>query len=137
MRWPQTTARKTGGWPDVRLGSRGYWGHLFIGLGLQKEGSENLNVRAAMLHVFGDVGASVAVVVSGLIILLTGWYPADPLLSLVIAVLIARGAWKILHETVDILMEATPKNLNVAQLVRVCQACWMRMTCISGRLPGE
>lgn len=91
--------------------------NLFIGLGLQKEGGENLNVRAAMLHVFGDVGASVAVIVSGVIILLTGWYPADPLLSLVIAVLIARGAWKVLHETVDILMEATPKDLNVAQLV--------------------
>ncbi len=92
--------------------------NLYIGLGLQKEGSENLNVRAAMLHVFGDVGASVAVIVSGLIILLTGWYPADPLLSLVIAVLIARGAWKVLRETIDILMEATPKDLNVAQLVR-------------------
>lgn len=92
--------------------------NLYIGLGLQKEGSENLNVRAAMLHVFGDVGASVAVIVSGVIILLTGWYPADPLLSLVIAVLIARGAWKLLHETVDILMEATPKDLNMAQLVR-------------------
>jgi cobalt-zinc-cadmium efflux system protein len=92
--------------------------NLYIGLGLQKEGSENLNVRAAMLHVFGDVGASVAVIASGVIILLTGWYPADPILSLVIAVLIARGAWKVLHETVDILMEATPKDLNVAQLVR-------------------
>lgn len=92
--------------------------NLFIGLGLQKEGSENLNVRAAMLHVFGDVGASVGVIVGGLIILLTGWYPADPLISLFIAVLIARGAWKVIHETVDILMEATPKDLNVAQLVR-------------------
>src|SRR5215471_3579416 len=92
--------------------------NLYIGLGLQQEGGENLNVRAAMLHVFGDVGASVGVVVGGVIILLTGWYPADPLISLLIAVLIARGAWKVLHETVDILMEATPKDLNVAQLVR-------------------
>jgi cobalt-zinc-cadmium efflux system protein len=92
--------------------------NLYIGLGLQKEGGDNLNVRAAVLHVFGDVGASVAVIVSGVIILVTGWYPADPILSLFIAVLIARGAWKVLRETVDILMEATPKDLNVAQLVR-------------------
>lgn len=92
--------------------------NLYIGFGLQKEGDENLNVRAAVLHVFGDVGASVAVVVSGVIILLTGWYPADPLLSLFIAALIARGAWKVLRETLDILMEATPKDLNVAQMVR-------------------
>jgi len=92
--------------------------NLYIGFGLQKEGGENLNVRAAMLHVFGDVGASVGVIVGGVIILLTGWYPADPLISLFIAVLIAWSAWKVLCETVDILMEATPKDLNVAQLVR-------------------
>jgi cobalt-zinc-cadmium efflux system protein len=92
--------------------------NLFIGLGLRGEGSENLNVRAAMLHVFGDVGASVAVIAGGVVILLTGWYPADPLISLFIAALIAKGAWGILRESADILMEATPRNVNVAQLVR-------------------
>jgi cobalt-zinc-cadmium efflux system protein len=92
--------------------------NLYIGLGLREEGGDNLNVRAAMLHVFGDVGASAAVIVGGLVILLTGWYPADALISLCIAVLIARGAWGILHDTVDILMEATPRDLDVAQLVR-------------------
>jgi cobalt-zinc-cadmium efflux system protein len=92
--------------------------NLGIGLSLRAEGGSNLNVRAAMLHVFGDVGASVVVVVAGLIIVLTRWYPADPILSLAIAALIARGAWDILRETVDILMEATPAGVNVAQLVR-------------------
>lgn len=92
--------------------------NLYIGLGLRREGSENLNTRAARLHVFGDVGASVAVIGGGLIILVTGWYPADPLISLFIAALIAWGAWRVLRATVDILMEATPKGLNVAQLVR-------------------
>jgi cobalt-zinc-cadmium efflux system protein len=92
--------------------------NLYIGFGFKQEGSENLNVRAAMLHVFGDVGASVGVIIGGLIILLTAWYPADPLISLGIAVLIAWGAWRILKDTIDILMESTPKGLNVAQLVR-------------------
>ncbi|MGI8913357.1 MAG: cation diffusion facilitator family transporter [Chloroflexota bacterium] len=92
--------------------------NLYIGIGLRKESSANLNVRAAMLHVFGDVGASAGVILAGIVILLTGWYPADPMLSLAIAALIAWGAWGILRETVDILMEATPKDLNVAQLVR-------------------
>jgi cobalt-zinc-cadmium efflux system protein len=92
--------------------------NLYIGLGLRQESDANLNVRAAMLHVFGDVAASAGVLVAGAVILLTGWYPVDPLLSLAIAALIAWGAWGILHETVDILMEATPKDLNVAQLVR-------------------
>jgi cobalt-zinc-cadmium efflux system protein len=92
--------------------------NLFIGLGLRAEGGENLNVRAAMLHVFGDVAASAAVIVGGAVILLTGWYPADPLISLLIAVLIAWGAWRILRASVDILMEATPPGLDIAQLVR-------------------
>jgi cobalt-zinc-cadmium efflux system protein len=92
--------------------------NLYIGFGLHKEGGANVNVRAAMLHVFGDVGASAAVIVGGLIILFTGWYPADPLISLAIAVLIAWGAWGILRETIDILMEATPRAVNIAQLAR-------------------
>jgi len=92
--------------------------NVYITFGLRQESGDNVNVRAAILHAMGDIGASVGVIVGGLIILLTRWYPADPLISLFIAVLIATGAWSILRETVDILMEATPKQLNVAQLVR-------------------
>jgi cobalt-zinc-cadmium efflux system protein len=92
--------------------------NLYLGLRLQRKDRENLNVRAAVLHLFGDVGASVAVITGGVVILLTGWYAVDPIISLVIAALIATGAWSILRETTDILMEATPKGLNVAQLVR-------------------
>ena len=91
--------------------------NLFIGFGLRKERG-NLNVRAAALHVFGDVGASVAVIVAGVVILLTGWYPADPILSVGIAGLIAVGAWRILRETTDILLEAVPKDINLSELVR-------------------
>ncbi|HET8840945.1 MAG TPA: cation diffusion facilitator family transporter [Ktedonobacteraceae bacterium] len=91
--------------------------NLYIGLGLQKE-KENINVRAAALHVFGDIGASAAVIVAGVVIMLTGWNPADPLLSLGIAILIAFGAWRILHETTDILLEAVPKDINLSTLVR-------------------
>lgn len=91
--------------------------NLFIGFGLRKE-KENLNIRAASLHVFGDVGASVAVIVAGVVILLTGWNPIDPLLSLGIAVLIAFGAWRVLRETMDILLESVPKDVNLSALVR-------------------
>lgn len=90
--------------------------NLYIGFGLHKEES-NLNVRAAMLHVFGDVGVSVGVVVAALIILLTGWTIVDPLLSVGIALLIAVGAWRILRETTDILLEAAPKGVSVPELV--------------------
>ncbi len=90
--------------------------NLFIGFGLRRE-SSNLNVRAAALHVFGDVGASIGVVIAGIIILTTGWTIADPLLSVAIAALIALGAWHILRETTDILLESTPKNISLPQLV--------------------
>ena len=90
--------------------------NLFIGFGLHKE-SDNLNVRAATLHVFGDLGASVAVIVAAIIILLTGWTIADPILSVGIALLIGIGAWRILRETIDILMEAAPKDICMPDLV--------------------
>jgi cobalt-zinc-cadmium efflux system protein len=91
--------------------------NLFIGFSLQKE-SHTLNTRAAMLHVFGDVGASAGVIVAGIIILFTGWTIADPVLSIGIAALIAVGALRILRETADILMEAVPKGLSMPNLVR-------------------
>ena len=91
--------------------------NLYIGFGLQKE-KENLNVRAAALHVFGDVGASVAVIVAGIVILLTRWNPVDAILSIAIAGLIAFGAWRILRETADILLESVPKDINLSALVR-------------------
>src|SRR6266496_6086030 len=91
--------------------------NLYIGYGLQKEG-HSLNVRAATMHVFGDVIVSVGVIVAGIIILLTGWTLVDPLLSVGIAVLIAIGAWRILHETTDILLEAVPKGVSMPGLVK-------------------
>jgi cobalt-zinc-cadmium efflux system protein len=91
--------------------------NLIIGFGLKKEAS-NLNVRAALLHVFGDIGVSAGVIVAGIIILLTGWTIVDPLLSVGIAVLIAIGAWRILHETTDILLESVPKGVSMPGLVK-------------------
>ncbi|HEY7341421.1 MAG TPA: cation diffusion facilitator family transporter [Ktedonobacterales bacterium] len=92
--------------------------NLFIGLRLRHQGQHNVNVRAAMLHVFGDVGASAAVIVGGVVIALTGWYLADPIISLAIALLIAWGAWGVLRETVGILMESTPRDVDVTRLLR-------------------
>lgn len=76
-------------------------------------GGQSLNLRAALLHVTGDVGASVGVVVAGLVILLTGWLYIDPLLSLGIAALIAFGAWGIVREAVNLLLEGTPGTIDL------------------------
>src|SRR5262249_14749030 len=90
----------------------------YIAVGLRAQGGESLNVRGAMLHALGDAAASAGVVLAGLVILLTGWLYADPLISIGIALLIARSAWGLLGEAVDILMEATPRDLDVPHLVQ-------------------
>jgi cobalt-zinc-cadmium efflux system protein len=90
--------------------------NLFIGFGLRKE-DHNLNVRAAALHVFGDVGVSVAVIVAGGIVLLTGWTFVDPLLSIAVALWLAWGTRHIIRETVDILLESVPGHISLKDLV--------------------
>ena len=86
--------------------------NAYVAFGLRKE-ARSLNIRAALLHVLGDIGASVGVVVAGAVIVLTGWLYIDALLSLGIAVLIAFGAWRIVRETVNLLMEGTPREIDL------------------------
>src|SRR2546430_4244501 len=74
---------------------------------------QNLNLRAALLHVTGDVASSAGVVVAGAVILFTGWMYIDPLLSLAIAAFIAYSAWGIVRETVNLLMEGTPHEIDL------------------------
>src|ERR1700730_5991796 len=68
---------------------------------------KSLNLRAALLHVTSDIGASAGVVVAGAIILLTGWLYIDPILSLGIAALIEFGAWRIVRATVNLLLQGS------------------------------
>lgn len=89
--------------------------NLFIAFVLRRDG-HNLNVRAASLHVLGDVMASLGVIIAGLLIVLTGWQIIDPILSIAIALLVALGAFRILRETVDILLEAAPRTIAVSQV---------------------
>jgi len=81
-------------------------------------GSDSVNVRAARLHVLSDLGGSVAAVTAGLIGITTGWERADPALSLVIVVLVCIGAWRLLNDTVAILMQRTPPGLDLAAIER-------------------
>jgi cobalt-zinc-cadmium efflux system protein len=89
--------------------------NAYVVVGLYGHG-RSLNVRAALLHVTGDIGASVGVVVAGAIILVTGWLYIDPILSLGIAALIAYGAWRIVRETVNLLLEGTPSEVNLGDV---------------------
>ena len=76
-------------------------------------GRENLNVRAALLHVMGDLLGSVAALISGVVILYTGWTTIDPVLSLVIAALILLSSLRVLREALHALMEGVPLHLDL------------------------
>lgn len=73
---------------------------------------QDLNTRGAFLHIVGDLLGSVAAALAALIMLATGWYLADPILSAVIGLLILWNAWRLLRETVDVLLEATPPGIE-------------------------
>jgi cobalt-zinc-cadmium efflux system protein len=72
----------------------------------------NLNVRGAYLHVLGDLLGSVGTVAAAVIIRYTGWLQADPIASFVTTALIIRGAWSLVRESVDILLESVPKYID-------------------------
>jgi len=84
---------------------------------LMGQGS-NLNVRGALLHVLGDLLGSVAALVSGVVILYTGWTPVDPLLSLAIAGLILVSSLRLLREALHALLDGVPPELDLAAVGR-------------------
>ncbi|MEU5891466.1 cation diffusion facilitator family transporter [Streptomyces sp. NPDC047461] len=75
--------------------------------------AESLNVRGAFLEVAADALGSLAVIISAVVILTTGWQAADPVASLVIGLMIVPRTWKLLRETLDVLLEAAPKNVDM------------------------
>lgn len=88
-----------------------------LGLLLLRDGAqESLNVRGAYLEVLGDALGSVAVLIAAAVILLTGWDAADAVASLVIAAMIVPRAVSLLREVVDVLLEATPKDVDLDEL---------------------
>jgi cobalt-zinc-cadmium efflux system protein len=78
----------------------------------------NLNMRGAYLHVLGDLLGSVGAITAALIILFTGWYLADPLISVFVATLILVGAWRLVRESVDVLLEAVPAHIDLGAVHR-------------------
>ncbi|MDB5084077.1 MAG: cation diffusion facilitator family transporter [Bacilli bacterium] len=88
--------------------------NLYMGLGMRND--NNINIKSAVLHMLGDAAASAAVIVGAITIYFTGWYIVDPILSVLISLLILFGAVGIVRQTVNILMEATPKGIEIQQV---------------------
>jgi cobalt-zinc-cadmium efflux system protein len=77
---------------------------------------ESLNIRGAYLHVVSDLLGSVAAIVAAVLVGQLGWLVADPVASLLMTALIVRGAWRLVREAVDVLLEATPKHIELDRL---------------------
>jgi len=82
----------------------------------------NVNVRSAYLHVLGDALGSVGAILAGILMLLFGWYIADPIISVVVALLILRGAWGVIIHSIHILMEGTPSSVKQQEVMQALES---------------
>ena len=79
-------------------------------------GGDDMNVRAAALHVLGDLLGSAAAIIAALTVWFSGWPYADPLLAAVIALVLGRGAWQVLRDSTHILLEAVPHGVDLHEI---------------------
>ena len=85
---------------------------------LSRSAGENLNAQGALRHVIADALGSVGVIAAALVIIFTGWRYADPLVSVVIGALILASSWSLLRDSTNILLEATPRDVNAEAVGR-------------------
>lgn len=85
-------------------------------------GQRTLNVRAALLHVIGDLLGSVAALIAGAVIHYTGWYPIDPILSIFISILIMISSLRLLRESLQVLMEGVPPYIRIDEVSQTLSA---------------
>jgi cobalt-zinc-cadmium efflux system protein len=108
--------------PLLIIAVLGLAANLAAGAVLLRSSGENLNVRSAYLHVLGDALGSIGAIVAGVLMWAWGWYLADPLLSLGISLLIIWSAWRLLRDTVNVLLEAAPRSIDVRAVERALGA---------------
>jgi cobalt-zinc-cadmium efflux system protein len=83
---------------------------------------DNLNVKSAFLHVLGDLLGSAGAIVAAILIMLFGWYIADPVAGMVVSVLVLYSGWNVLKESLNILMEAKPANIDSGKITELLKS---------------
>lgn len=110
-----------GGWV-MAIAALSFVANLSIALLLQRGAKDDLNIRSAFWHMLGDAWVSLGVVISGGAILLTGWTVLDPLVSLLVVAAIAKGAWPLFKESLDVLLESTPPKISASHVAATIEA---------------
>src|SRR6185436_947740 len=100
------------GGPMLVIAAIGLLLNIAVFLVLNGGDKDSINLRGALLHVLGDLLGSVAAIAAALIILTAGWLPADPLLSVLVALLLVASAWRLMRESGLILLEGAPPHVD-------------------------
>jgi cobalt-zinc-cadmium efflux system protein len=85
---------------------------------LSRSGGESLNLQGALRHVVADILGSVGAIAAALVILASGWYYADPIISALIGLLVLGSSWKLLHDSTNVLLEGTPRGIDADEVGR-------------------
>jgi len=107
--------------PLMTIAGLGLLVNLFGVLILYPTKDQSINLRSAFLHLLADSLGSVGAIAAGLAIYLKGWYWFDPLAGAAIAILIVIGSWQLVFEATDILMESTPKHIDLDEVTRALE----------------
>ena len=94
----------------------GFVANLAAVVVLHRGHEHSLNQRGAYLHVLGDLLGSVGALIAGVVVLTSGWVTADPLISVLIGGLVLVSAWRLVKESTDVLLEATPRHIALSDV---------------------
>jgi cobalt-zinc-cadmium efflux system protein len=104
--------------PMLLVAATGLLANLATAALLFRSRNESLNLRGAFLHVLMDTLGSVGAVIAGFLIWLRQWSAADSIVSVIVGALVLYSSWKLVSESVDILLEATPRHLDVSRILK-------------------
>jgi cobalt-zinc-cadmium efflux system protein len=100
----------------LAIAAVGLAGNAVAAAVLARTSTASLNLRAALRHVLADLLGSAGAIAAAIVVLVTGWLQADPVVGMLIAVLILASSWSILRDSVSILLEATPREVNAREV---------------------
>ncbi len=116
--WRMSAPPEVASGPMLIVATAGLAANVAAAFVLHGGSKESINMRGAFLHVLTDLLGSVGAILAGVAMFFTGWYYADPLISIVIGLLVLYSGGRLLRDTVEILMEGTPRHIDLAEVER-------------------